>query len=112
MSVEKNIMIAKFMGYEIKGHDFIYPKEMYDLYKPLYMYEFESGKYLFEDDVTDIKFHINWSWLMPVVKKILYQSYTMDGVVKMKAVQDALITCSIEKTYDRVCEFIEWYNSY
>jgi hypothetical protein len=44
---QKNISVAKYMGYEIKGSDFIFPKEMYHLYKPYNMYEFESGENIF-----------------------------------------------------------------
>jgi len=108
---QKNILVAKYMGYEIKGSDFIFPKEMYHLYKPFNMYEFESGVYNFDTDISGMEFNKSWDWLMPVVSKILIGSYTLEGVKKMKEVQDSLITCSIEKTFESVCNFIEWYNA-
>jgi len=102
--ITKNILVAKYMGYDIKGNDFIFPKEMYHLYIPSNIYEFEIGQYNFECDVSEMKFHLSWSWLMPILSKILKGSYTLDGVSKMKQVQDSLITCSIEKTFESVCE--------
>lgn len=61
--------------------------------------------------INELKYHTSWNWLIPVVSKILIGSYTMEGVKKMKEVQNSLITCSIEKTFESVCKFIEWYNA-
>jgi hypothetical protein len=55
-------------------------------------------------------FHKKWEMIMPIVKGILYGSYTLDGVRIMKQVQDALITCDIEKVFVAVVEFIKWHN--
>jgi len=109
---DKNILVAKYMGYEIKGSDFIFPKEMYHLYKPYNLYEFESGIYNFDTDVSGMEFHTSWGWLIPVVLKILMGSYPIEGVKKMKEVQNSLVTCSINKTFESVCDFIEWYNNF
>jgi hypothetical protein len=59
-----------------------------------------------------MEFNTSWDWLMPVVSKILKGSYTLDGVKNMIKVQDSLITCSIEKTFESVCNFVEWDNAY
>ena len=68
--IENNILICKFMNYTIEGNDFIFPKEMYDLYIPSNIYEFETGNYNFSCDIIDMKFHNSFDWLMPVVEKI------------------------------------------
>jgi len=59
---------------------------------------------------NNLQYQRSWNWLMPVVSKILIGSYPLNGVKRMKEVQNSLISCSIEKTFESVCNFIEWYN--
>ncbi len=105
--------IAIFMGCKnIAG------KGKYPLYQiPEHAYEVneEEGGTItvdtFEIFFNDMQYNRSWDWLMPVVSKILFGSYTLEGVKKMKDVQNTLITCSIEKTFEAVCNFIEWNSS-
>ena len=64
-----------------------------------------------DSDLILMKYRTSWSWLMPVVKRILHNSYCLEGVKMMKRVQDALITCDIDKTWLSVVAFMEWENS-
>lgn len=68
--LEGNLLIAKWMGYEITDRGvFMYPKELYDLYRPS-IRELEGGRYEYVCDQADMEFHRSWGWLMPVVQKI------------------------------------------
>lgn len=107
---EKNLLVVRFMDYEVKGWDFIFPPQMQHLYKPVNRYEFENGVYNFTSDLTSLEFNTSWDWLMPVIRKILFKGYTLEGVEKMLKVQDAFHSCKIETTYEAVIEFILWFN--
>ena len=79
-------------------------------YKELQMVEYSyEGEEVSLFTVEELKYHKEWRWLMPVVKKILYDSYTLEGVALMKKVQEALITCELNKTYEAVINFLNWY---
>lgn len=106
---EKNILITHFMGYEIKDWGFVLPEELRHTYKPTYC-EIEEGMYDFTVDTEDMEFNISWDWLIPVIRKILFKGYTLEGVEKMLKVQDAFHSCKIETTYEAIIEFILWYN--
>jgi hypothetical protein len=101
-------MIAIFMG----------EKKMVGCYYMPNNREWSPIKYSYESEIKEhyepkeMKYHTSWDWLIPVVSKILTGSYTLEGVKKMKEVQNSLITCSIEKTFESVCNFIGWSNSF
>lgn len=62
-------------------------------------------------------YNSSWNWLMPVVEKIneiedqadeeLFDDMLMED---LKILYHTSITCSIKVVYERVVEFIEWYN--
>jgi len=106
---EKNLLVAQFMGYEIKDWGFDLPEELRHTYKPS-NYEIEEGMFNFTVDKEDMEFNISWDWLMPVIKKILFKGYNLEGVEKMLKVQDAFHSCNIASTFEAVVEFILWYN--
>ena len=99
-------MIAIFMGEQKMIGCYYIPK--HGEWSPIeYSYESETKEHY---EPKEMKYNTSWNWLMPVVSKILIGSYTLEGVKKMKEVQNSLITCSIEKTFESVCNFIEWHN--
>ena len=61
-----------------------------------------------EDNTFDeMKFHISYDWIMPVVKKILSQKFK--GCVQCD-IKYHLEHSSIEELFRAVVEFIMWYN--
>lgn len=67
-------------------------------------YEFEKAKY-----------HSSWNWLMPVVKKILninmpIEKYGLEGWDNSNEIKKHLLLVDIEKVYEYVIKYIEWYN--
>ena len=109
--MENKRLIIDYMGYTLVNDEFIYPLEMRWLYTPYTVHEMETGIYEFTDYISDTNFDTSFDWLMPVVRKILYGSYSLEGVKLMKDVQNSLITCDINKTYNSVIKFIQWYNN-
>lgn len=99
----KNVLIANFINYDDN-----------DCEKCKYRYNCNELQCVLSDDerLELLSFDRDWNKLMPVVTKILMGSYTLNGVMKMKDVQNSLITGSIEDTFDSVCDFILWYNNY
>ena len=70
---EKNRMIAKFMGFEdesrfIGGHNVMRRKTIWKFG----CQQYESYNY------DDLKYHISWDWLMPVVEKIESLEYSVE----------------------------------
>ena len=97
-------IIAEYMG-EKKAGRFYYMPQYGELKRIPYSYECDIYEH-FEPE--ELQYDSNWNWLMPVVSKILIGSYPIEGVKKMVNVQNSLITCSIEKTFQSVYEFIMW----
>ena len=62
-------------------------------------------------ETMSMRFHKEWNWLMPVVNKILSDSYPIEVANKIENVKKSLHTCSIEETFNSVSDFIECYNS-
>jgi hypothetical protein len=114
-TTEGNRLIAEFMEFEIIGNDFKYPQNFRHLYHPYNVYEFESGDYNFEDDISGLQFHSSWGWLMLVVEKIwditgnrssLFY-FKMDG--NLIAPYEEHVT-NILDSWLAVVTFISWYN--
>jgi hypothetical protein len=105
-----NILIAEFMGLE-------------EIYTPLLnIYEISETETCLE---TDLAYHTDWNWLMPVVEKIehidsidvniltngtrIYE-WRSGGKVIIDNSADISFSNKIEHTYHAVVEFIKWYN--
>lgn len=56
---------------------------------------------------TDLLFHSDWNWLMPVVEKILN---LQDTYAQERQKVFNSITPSINTTYTAIISFIKWYN--
>lgn len=122
-TVENNILIAKFMGYEIVEYQ-------HGKYQPIY----NGNKYAktigeqkqlwggldlqftgrFTENVN-YPFGSDWNYLMPIIKKIeQLQSIKELGdiyeIEEFLLIRDELCTGRIENSYSAVIDFINWYN--
>lgn len=62
------------------------------------------------DDMLPImKYHSDWGWLMPVVKKI--QRLKIEEFTQKKPVMNALLDVDIQILYNAVIVFVKWHNS-
>ena len=113
MDIEKNIMLAKFSGFEVNdkigGVSFGFDdKGVILLPHP------PSKKYTNGVCVDELYFHESWDWLMPVVQKI-YQieldrssyAHNCRETIECMFIVKGL---SIERVYKVVVEFVEHYN--
>ena len=66
----------------------------------------ENAQHFYTPD--EMKYHISWDWLMPVVQKI--EDYLSDNVGKVGYFDDGLSSNDIEVRYQAVVEFIKQYN--
>ena len=105
MTTENNKIIAKFMGATLtKDLQIMYP-----------VYEGDSSY------VKDLKYHLDWNWLMEVVEKIENLGYKVDiskwensqycGIyLNGKKISGNETNTKIEAVYNACLEFIKWYN--
>ena len=101
--MKENKLIAKFMGAKplVLGGSTEY--EMYGVLDCI-----EDGvneKHYFIND--EMRFHVSWDWLMPVVKKCFQ---TGDDTHQWDDIIDTIFTCDINIVYAQVVEFIKEYN--
>ena len=95
--IEGNELIAEFIG---KGSQFKEAEEYFIL-------EIDGLSY---SNYDGCEYHSSWSWIMPVVEKIVNKGYTIDGVKAAKHVSIAAGSAHLAGTWMYVCAFIEWYN--
>ena len=99
-TIENNILIAEFLGWEIKS----YSTPIKDIVTPY-------------GQITEnnLKFHNDWNWLMEAVEKIYNLDIYYDKYIEYNSsmFSDGKIelSTSINKVYEQVIEFITWYNS-
>ena len=95
MKTENNKIIAEFMGYIDNGCS-----EEGFLINPITN---------FDEEINDLKYHLDWNWLMKVISKIneIEEVYEIEEFL---VIRDEICTGRIETTYDAVTEFIKWYN--
>lgn len=118
-AIEGNKLIALFMGATISDKGIVLLKEWHDNHKFC--------------EVSDLKYHSSWDWLMPVVEKItrIPLPYKQDdgrqdthwprtfgmldewGNPMFRFNCGKLFTADtlIEATYKAIVDFIEWYNN-
>lgn len=107
MEKEKNnILIVDFMGWEKEKTDSTceYPYR----YKVPYLSDIAFGGTSY---VQNLKFHLSWDWLMPVVDKIapllIYPTGTSNEYTRLSMV---VMSCNINLVYKTVVELIKWHN--
>ena len=99
LTVEQmNEMIAIFMDlYKSEGSDFSgQDREMW----------FDKKTHIRKVD-GQLKYHISWDWIMPVVKKILHEVNAINSEVGL---QEALLKCDLSAVHLSVYKFIKWYS--
>lgn len=133
MIVKSNIIIAEFMG-----GSYLRRKDPFDK-KLIEEIEYEIGKhpfisnadYINTENVVHLRYHCDWSWLMPVLDKICrikigdgikYVEFayprtfgtlneeTGQMMVRLNGFQLFQSDTLIEATYLAIIDFIEWYN--
>ena len=99
-TIEKNKLIAEFMGYPKHKIDFV-------------------GKRLNFENSKHNTYHKDWNWLIEVVEKIESLGYRMEIVKHICRIylsnKETIVisenTPKIEAVYNAVVEFIKWYNN-
>lgn len=96
-----NKLIEEFMGWNTKSLTTI-PSNLH-----LSNLQLDNG------DVMELKFHIEWNWLMPVIKKCLVgeaeQSEEISNTT-IKNIYEGICNQDEEYAYKSVVEFIKQYN--
>jgi hypothetical protein len=112
-----NILIAEFMELENPFNE--------NTDTTLYRYKCidEKGEYQFDIELHEMRYHLSWDWLMPVVDKIeslrdengnAYR-FTIDmGNAQIEGTNIEIVggSCKLDTTYQAVVEFINWHNEY
>lgn len=123
MELEGNKLIALFWGYKYYPADKWYKingyKEHYFIENDNHeVYENKTHRTL----LTDMQFHEDWSWLMPVCKKWDDLSEKENSIffeynefktqyIKLSDKLDDLVTCyDITPVFNQLVENIKWYN--
>ncbi len=113
---EGNRLIAEFMGAtpckDAWGQDAMeHPDWYHEEWSNNIMGYFETHSYKF----SDLKYHLSWDWLMPVIDKIEELGYIVT-IVGTNCYIDGDHVAFRSKTYDKlqsafetVIEFAEWY---
>ena len=104
-TLENNKIIAEFLGYIDNGCSedgfLIHPRTNYDV------------------EISSLKYHKDWNWLMEVVEKIESLGYRIEIVKHICRIylsnKETIIisenTPKIESVYLACVEFIKWYNN-
>ena len=111
--IEGNKLIAEFMG--------IYNQQL--LLNTNENIGSQYISYLGDNYISNLKFHKSWDWIMPVVKKIgkIYEDLYKQAVITKIPISYEIestyanvicrhVTIEINHLFERVVEFIKWYN--
>lgn len=113
--LEGNKLIAEFMGWK-SNHNHLPLTNKYNHGNFEIWIDFNTDPIM----CSDLKYHLLWDWLMPVVEKIEGMMYWVNMVGKEVWIQDEKLdtiieplfgSTKIEAIWQTVVEFIEWYNS-
>ena len=99
-TIENNILIAKFLGFDLQRYEDDGVVEGYKL-------PYEQMKSTFSED--ELKFNTSWDWLMPVVSKC-YEYGELDNTQREQIIASLSGIIDIEDTHNAVVDFIKWYN--
>jgi hypothetical protein len=89
-TIEGNKLIAEFMGESIN-------------------YEYKRASPSPRVVKRILKYHTSWDWLKPVVDKIF--TYSLAYPEQTKVIRDISIVVNIQGCYEKVIQFIIWYNN-
>lgn len=123
---ESNRLIAEFMGWGDAEHSTISPDVTTNYENKYKRFDSPDGKhslsYYWDDFAAELKYDIDWSWLMPVVGKIALMLDTMEsspakssalieGIRLARNVARMPLCSTIGEVLERVIQFITWYNT-
>lgn len=92
-----NQLISEFMG-AVKSD-----------YGDYLIFKVGNPQYVGKINHSEIFYHSEWNWLIPVVKKI--QQLPIEEFSKKKPVMSALMDVDIDSLYQSIVVFVKWYNS-
>jgi hypothetical protein len=125
--IESNKLIAEFMRLELE--ETLHGLKVYAVKinrnNPLKLNDIETEFFL----VEELKYHLSWDWLMPVVERIelMNKDTGFMGIFTLYGLGRTKVQCynndtfcyeadmidnryGIQPTYQAVVKFIEWYN--
>lgn len=124
--VDGNKLIAEFMGYEyLPSNQKLEHKKKYGWNRKVKINSFHEKMGMYAEDPPerlflgrshhDLCFHRNWSWLMPVVKKVFHTLINESlghcgGFYFKDDIMSDLSIVDIEEVFSDICRFIRWYN--
>lgn len=123
--IDKNtLLISKFMGFELIEVGYFGGDSETEWQKNNHDWMDENGIDSIGEYFVNVKknkwhesyqtrYHKSWSWLMPVVKKIVNlpdAEKESEGWYAKGSIETFLCMVDIEKVYEYVIKYIEWYN--
>ena len=103
---ENNRMIAEFMGYEMNTVEVTMPEK----FRGITLFKHSEGAFtttIFK--FGDLRFHVDWNWLMPVVEKITILEEFHEWEFN-SSFWDVFCQLDMSEIYNQGVQFIEWYN--
>lgn len=95
-------MIAEFMGIKFKD-DQEYIDDLREMRK--------EGMYFEQGYMTsELKYHISWDWLMPVVDAVYLTGMDEQNTNEIGDITQALLDVDMKSLHNAVVKFIEFYN--
>ena len=94
MERESNKLLAEFMG-------------LLESSIPNQYWTKKSSEGFGRGQLTELKFHTDWNWLMAVAKKCFALNNEND---KYESIYYALADLDIDRVYNACVNFIKWYN--
>jgi hypothetical protein len=105
-TIENNKLIAQFMGFRAKmNRPDVYSYS--DL--PFFSCTYDTPEKVLESFAGYAKYRSSWDWLMPVVDKCSDKNMNMFAD-EFNVELYMFTTNDIEAVYEKVVEFINWYN--
>ena len=112
--LEGNKLIAEFLGYVYipytRGHS---GRPCGWVIKNYKLVDRKVPKLFLGRTTKDLLYHKSWDWLMPCISKInfldhlnLWDKHNIDKF----NLTESIANVDVERTYELVVEFIEWYN--
>lgn len=115
-----NKLLADFLGHDKKGNDVTWTSPPYLNGKIWVDEHFFDGSEEYngrrQTEISELKFHKDWNWLMKVVEKIFSEECIKplagNGMYYLLElnIEEALKKAKIQAVYNACLEFIKWYN--
>lgn len=99
--IEGNKIIAEFIGYK-------YSEKRGCHYTGIR--NDETGQHQDYTEYWNLKYHSSWDWLKPVIDKIFI--YALAYPEQVNAIRDISIVVDIVHCWEKVVQFITWYNEH